>query len=526
MKKFLAIAFFSFISFFCVCSEDSKNTNFVLQLENKFPNLHPYLVYESSDMQITTATNEGLFTYDPYSSLPVKALAKNYTVTGNTWRFEIRENARFENGDEITAETIKQSWLNLLSPEVDFPYASLLDCVQGAKEYRTGKTQDNKKVAITVESKYVLLLYLNEPTPHLSSILCNIAFAVVHPSQFEYAYQYQKKPNVISAKNAFIPISSGPYKITNYTDKQIIFEKNKNYWDASSVGIEKITLRLDLSEDEQAESFNRGELQWSKNATFSELVGSQIISYAPLFATSFLFFNVADQNVADKKVRRALLLATPYESLRKQFYLPAETLVFPLAGYPEVKGINEQNKDQAKKLFESLKLSDKSKAITIKVFDYQFHKAIAEELKVAWQEIGFIVNIQTILPNEDLKASLNKNNYSITLLSWIADFADPLAMLELFRSDSTLNASNWKDKNFDAIILAANNESNGLKRYKKLAEAETYLLESCMLIPLGFRMSVNIIDISEIEGWYPNALDIHPFKFIDYKKKQLAPGFI
>lgn len=531
MKKRLSVLFFIFsICSFCftvqAAEEKSSGREFVMQLSDKFPELHPHLAYENASMQIITATSEGLFTYDPYTALPVKALAKDFKVTGNTWRFEIRDDAKFENGDEITAETIKQSWMSLLSPDAGFTYASLLDCVQGAKDYRTGKNANSQNVAITVESKYVLSLYLCEPTPHLPSILCNAAFAAVHPSQLAYAKKNIGVQKKITAKNYFKPISSGPFKIVQADNKQIIFGKNENYWDAESVKLNKIVLRFDLSADEEAACFNVGELQWSKNANLSQLVGTQIISYAPMFATSFLFFNARDPNTANEKVRQALLLAVPYEDLRKNFQLPAETFVFPLAGYPRVKGINEQNVSQAKKILSELKLSDEKKVLTIKVYDYDFQKELAEVLQKAWEAVGFTVTVKTIAAEEDLQAALSAQDYSMSLLTWIADFADPMGMLELFKVGSTLNMSGWSDKNFDAIILAAGNETDRGKRYKKLSEAENYLLKSGMVLPLGFSLSLNVIDISEIGGWYPNALDVHPFKFLNFKQKTLAPGFI
>lgn len=527
MKKFLT-ALFCVLGLFAsgFTEEKSSEKDFVIQLTQNFPQLHPQLVYESTNMQLATATSEGLFTYDPYSALPVKALVKSYKVTGNTWRFELRDDATFENGDPVTAETIKQSWMNLLTPGADFPYASLLDCIQGVKDYRTGKNKSESSVAINAESKYTLSVYLSEATPHLPSILCNAAFAAVHPSQLQYAVQYQRKPFTVNEKNAFIPISNGPYKITQYDGKKIVFEKNKNYWDAASVSLEKIIVRLDLSDKEQAEAFNTGALQWTKDAKISEIVGSQVISYAPMFGTSFFFFNAHDKNIADKKVRQALLYAIPYEKLREGYHLAAESFVFPLADYPTVKKINDYNPSQAKKLFNELKLTDKQKQITIKIYDYEYLKNQAQILKDAWEEVGFSVTIKIMPPTADLQMSLRENDYSISSINWIADFADPIAMLELFRGTSTLNFSNWIDKNFDALLNAASNENNLHERYKKLAEAEEYLLKNYMVIPLAFSLSLNIIDSSEIEGWYPNALDVHPFKFIKYKKKTLAPGFI
>lgn len=526
MKKLFSVLIFCFSVFNFHANEVTGDKFFTFHFANDFPLLHPQLIYENTTMQTVTATNEGLFAYDPYSALPVKALAENFSTSGKTWRFNLREDAFFENGDPITAETIKMSWLNLLSPEVDFAFASLLDCIQGAYDYRTGKNKDSNSVAIYVEDKYTLSVYLTEPTPHLASILCNPAFAAIHPSQLEYALNYLKAQKTITAKDAFIPISSGPFKIKKYDEKQITFVKNEKYWDAKSIKLKGLILRMDLSEEEQAKSFNNGELHWTKNATLTDVVGTRIINYAPMFATSFFFFNVNDKNVANDKLRKALLFAIPYEKLRGDFQLGAETLIFPLAGYPEVAGVSEQNLNQAKKLINELKLKKDEKILTIKIYDYEFQKKLATILKEAWEKLGFTVNIKLIPSGAALQPSLATNDYSVSSITWIADFADPIAMLELFRGNSTLNESGWSDKHFDALLSKAGNETDISKRYKILAEAETYLLDKGLLIPLAYSFSLNVIDTGEIGGWFPNALDVHPFKFIYFKTRELAPGFI
>ena len=529
MKKICAVCILGLLTLgfsFANDSSDSGSTRqFSFALSEKLPLMHPQLVYESSDLQVATAISEGLFTYDPYSALPVPALAKKYTVSGKTWRFFLREDAFFENGDQITAETVKQSWLNLLSPGLDFPYSSLLDCIQGAFEYRTGQVKNQDSVAITVEDPYTLVVYLTEPTPHLSSILCNPAFAPVHKSQLEYAVNYQKNPKTITAKNIFIPISSGPFKVSKHSANQVVFTKNEKYWDKASVNLKEIVLRLDLSEDAQADAFNTGSLDWSKNATLDKIVGRGVINYSPLFGTSFFYFNVRDRNVASETVRQALLYALPYETLRENFLLQAETLVFPIAGYPSVAGISEENLTQAKNKIASLGLTDAEKRIVIQVYDTDFQKRIANVLKEAWEKIGMLVSIKTV-KDFNPQTDLSNADYSVSLLSWIADFADPLAMLELFRGTSTLNCSGWVDEHFDNLLLKASTENEIKKRYEVLSEAEAYLLEKSVIIPLSFSFSLNVVDPSEIAGWYANPLDIHPFKFIRFKEKVLAPGFI
>jgi peptide/nickel transport system substrate-binding protein/oligopeptide transport system substrate-binding protein len=64
----------------------------------------------------------------------------------------------------------------------------------------------------------------------------------------------------------------------------------------------------------------------------------------------------------------------------------------------------------------------------------------------------------------------------------------------------------------------------GETRYKTLAEAERLLLDGGVVLPISYTPAVNIIDTDEIDGWFPNPLDIHPFKYLEYAAFKPLPG--
>ena len=105
--------------------------------------------------------------------------------------------------------------------------------------------------------------------------------------------------------------------------------------------------------------------------------------------------------------------------------------------------------------------------------------------------------------------------------SWIGDYADPMAFLELFRSGSTLNHSRYSNSLFDGLLNKAATTIDVSERYKILGQAEEKLLSDAVLIPIYHQVSLNIIDTDCIGGWSPNALDIHPLKYLFVKKKRI-----
>jgi len=155
-------------------SDDGVQQNeFVVSVTSGIPNLHPHAAYNATEAQTLTALYEGLCVYDPYTLQPVAGLAKSWKISsdGLTWTFTLRDNSTFENGDPITAQVFRDSFLNLLNPALNLPYASLLDCVQGVKEYRSGTSPDADRVGIFAESDTSLKISLVYPAEHLANIL-------------------------------------------------------------------------------------------------------------------------------------------------------------------------------------------------------------------------------------------------------------------------------------------------------------------------------------------------------------------
>ena len=244
-----------------------------------------------------------------------------------------------------------------------------------------------------------------------------------------------------------------------------------------------------------------------------------------MFATEYFFFRTSWFTWADIIIMNALLLAVPWKELRSNYIIPAKTLVFPIAGYPELEGISTQNMDEAKK-----KLAEAGAAgspaivpLVIKIPESEAFLSLAQILKNAWEELGIKVEIQS-MPSEEYYKSLRADDYAVGVTSWIGDFADPLSFLDMFRPASSLNDSGWKNASYESLIIEASAIMQVKERYSKLAEAEKLLLADGVILPIAHNPALNVIDRNGIEGWYPTALDIHPFKFIRFVQKKPLPG--
>ena len=150
------------------------------------------------------------------------------------------------------------------------------------------------------------------------------------------------------------------------------------------------------------------------------------------------------------------------------------------------------------------------------VFEAEFSEEKKTAMRDALEPLGIDLIIKEISPYM-YYASIASADADLFITSWIGDFADPLAFLELFRGNSTMNDAGWKNSVFDELLEKAA-MAEDQERYNLLAAAENILLDDGMVLPLYRAVTSSVIDLSEVGGWFANAFDVHPLKYL-YKKQ-------
>ena len=492
--------------------EKSLQRNVVMLTMGHPYDLNPQTASYTSEAQLLSGLYEGLFSYNPVTLEPQNALCSSYKLSRNMkrWTFTIIDGAKFSTGEKITASTFRESWLDLLSnPRA--PYASLLDCIEGARNYRLGKGKRDE-VGITARDDKTLVIHLEEPAEHLPKILCHHAFSAVSKKKDSY---------------------SGAFTLKSYENGRLELVKNKNYRDAASILIPGITIIQSDDLDENAYLFNTGKVDWipEGNVNASKIINRNAIKVAAEFGTYYIFFKLNGKKWNTQEIREALLEAIPYDKLREDITVPATTLVYPLTGYPDVPGFDDYDSDDAvmmmRKAREKAGIGAKEK-ITIRfgITDSEFMKNFVQILAKAWQPLG-VELVSEIKASEAYNFEIPSWDADLFAYSWIGDFADPLAFLELFRSDSSLNVAKYNSAEFDSLLHQASVATSSTEHYKLLSQAESMLLDDCVVIPVYHPVSLHVIDTEIIGGWQSNAMDLHPFKYFYIRRKdQSLPNLV
>ncbi|MFW5728225.1 MAG: ABC transporter substrate-binding protein, partial [Spirochaetota bacterium] len=201
--------------------------------------LNPIRSFTSTEGQIFTALYEGLVSYHPLTLDPIPATARRWEVDpgGRVYRFYLRQDARYWNGDRVTAEHFRDTWMAHIEPDSPSSYGFLFDVIEGARDYRTGRTEDPESVGIEVESDNILLVRLAEPASHFLDILCHHSFVPVHPRMLE----------IEDWNDMDTVLGNGPYYITRRSEEEMLLTRNEVYWDRDNVAIPRI--RFTFRED-------------------------------------------------------------------------------------------------------------------------------------------------------------------------------------------------------------------------------------------------------------------------------------
>ena len=124
---------------------------------------------------------------------------------------------------------------------------------------------------------------------------------------------------------------------------------------------------------------------------------------------------------------------------------------------------------------------------------------------------------------DDYLEEVKAGNFTLAVASWVGDFVDPISFLLMWTSSSNLNDAGYSSRDYDRLIdLALGN--TGLDRLQSLAKAEELLLQEAVILPLRHGVAASLIDLQRVSGWSPNQLDIHPFRYMGFRRADLPAG--
>lgn len=493
----------------------------------------PSLTTDSTSFQALLNTQEGLYRLDKKQK-PQLALAKSAKLTdgGKTYTFVLRD-AKWSNGQAITANDFVYSYRRTLNPKTKSSMAFYLYQIVNAEAINAGK-KPVSSLGVKALSKNKLQIKLVRPVSYFKLLL---AFPLFFPENQQFIEKVGSKYGTA----AKYTISSGPFKLTKWTgsNKQFTLVKNQNYWDKKNVKLDKVNETISETSSTAYNLYQAGKLDetYLTGEQVKANKGKSTFYDRPASAIQRLELNRKKVKAFNNfNIRRALSLAIDRESLAKVLsdgsvaakgFVPSGMGNNPTTGeafYKEayVKEAVSHNLKEAKKYLAKgyKELGIKSLNLNLTVSDTDSAKQVGEFLQSKLGELPGVKITVTTLPYTTLISRQSAGNYQLTIKNWQAILGDPINFLDVFEKDSSYNTSGFASSKYDQLLNEAENVygNKPVQRWKRLVAAEKLLMNEQGTIPLIQTAKPQLVQ-SYVKNVFYNPLGIpYDFKLVYIKK--------
>lgn len=484
--------------------------------------LDPHTTMGDIEHNVMTALFEGLVIGDPKTVEPRPGVAERWDISddGLIYTFHLRDNARWSNGDRVTAQDFRESFHRALLPSLGNQYSYMLFPVKNAEAFNVGAITNFNEVGFRALDERTLEITLHSPTPYFLSLIIHNSWFPVHVATIRKYGNVDDRNNRWTRPQNFV--GNGAFVLKEWkVNSHILVEKNPNYWGAESVKLKKIYFYSTESYDIEERMFRAGQIHTMTECPQPKIqvykkYHPELINIYPLLSVYYYRVNVTRPPLNDKRVRKALAMAIDRPSLVENVtrggQLPAYNLTPPdTAGYNcEVK--LSENLDQARKLLAEAGYPDGKGFPSFELLfnTLESHRAIAEAIQQMWKKN---LNIDITLRNEEWKVyldSTHRMDYAVARAAWGGDYIDPNTFLDLFLTGGGNNETGWSNPEYDRLIKFAGSIRDKNKRYEAFQKAEAILMDEMPIIPIYFYTRPRLIYPS-VKGFYPNLLDQHSY---------------
>ena len=412
----------------------------------------------------------GLYTYND-KGVTVPACAESYKVSkdGLTYTVTLKKGLKWSDGSDLTAADFEYSWKRAVSPDTAADYEYMFSGFDG---YAEGNLNVKAVNDTTLEFKLIA------PCAYIEDLM---AFPTFYPVCKKYveAHSTPSTPGAWCTEAGFV--SNGAFVCTEWKhDVSMTYTKNPYWFDADKVSVEKLEFMLSADDTAIFAAYNAGNLDFADEVANDEIaklletknpefyIVDELGTYYVAFnAKSKLFEGKTAEQAACMRQAFSLLIDREYicENIAQTGQVPANAFI-PLGmadgnggifksealkqGYYDPSAINNNQTETVNKARQLLmaagfKFDSEGKLSSDTPISIEYllnqntnHVAIAESIQQDLSAVGIKMTIQVQDWNVFLEERKN-GNFDIAREGWIADFNDPINMLEMWISTSGNN---------------------------------------------------------------------------------------
>jgi oligopeptide transport system substrate-binding protein len=421
---------------------------------------------------------------------------------GLVYIFHMREEARWSNGDPVTAHDFEYGLRRSVDPKTLSNYSIMLRPILNAEAIIAGELPPDS-LGVRAIDDLTLEIRLSGPTPYFLGVLTHSASYPVHrPTVEKYGDRWARPGRLVS---------NGAYRLRDWVmQSHIILERNPHYWDDENTTIDEVWYYPIENQSTELQRYRADALDMTYDLPFRQLSWIRSHLADELVISEYLGIYYFGLNVTrapfkdNLELRQALNLAVDREILTRQVTtageIPAYGWVPNTANYtqyvPEwAHWTRDERIAQARRLYQEAGYSpERPLRVQILYNTHENHRTVAVAISSMWNEV---LGIQTDLINEEWKVYLEtrrtKQNTQVFRAGWIGDYNDAFNFAEIMHSESGLNDSGWNNARYDELLALAAQERDLERRAAYLQEAERILIHDVPLIPIYFYVTKRLV---------------------------------
>lgn len=440
--------------------------------------LQPWQAQSEEQTQLLRDLFEGLTAYDVQGNL-VPAVAENWQTEDNkTWIFTLRENAKWSNGEPITASDFVQSWQTLSQSESPLKNYLAFMNLKNAKAVLE-KALPVESLGLFAENDRTLRIELDKASPYLPSMLAHVSLLPHY------------------AKSTEIFISNGAYQLQSQAENQHILTTNPYYWAKEKVIFQQVKYQK-IAADADLSDFD---------VVMNPKKVDQNIQDYPQLCTYFYEFNLSDPVLQKSAVRKAIVSMISTNNLVADIaHLYPNNTFLPKSMLGEQESVWEPV--VAEQLFSQNQISEtRPLKLRIRYDDSSLNQTIAMRLNHQLSQSDLLRVENQGMSWQELQTARTKGDFQLIRSGWCADFNDPAAFLNLFYSKSPDNKNGYKNAEFDRLFESAMTTTSEKVRLENYAKLKGIVQQEHLVLPI-FQYSTPVYLAPSIMGAQVNSVGV------------------
>ena len=460
---------------------------------------------------------EGLTTLDKDAGV-APGVARAWSVSGDglTYRFDLRREAHWSNGDRVTAADFVAALRRLVDPATGSGYAQYTDVIANADDIVAGK-KPPETLGVTAPDEATVIVQLTSAAPYLPTLLSHPSTCPVH------------RPTLAAHPDGFarpgLMLSNGAFVLTEWVPgSHILAARNRHYWNDAATRLDAVKYLLIPDENAELARYRGGELEvtfvvprgqfdWIKANLADQL------HVTPQLSTYYYGFNLRRAPFKDHPgLRRALSLVIDRDKLAQLVLRVGE---LPAYGWvpPGVSGYHSQSFDyrdqplpqriaEAQRLYREAGYSrEQPLSFELRYNSGEVHTKLALAIGAMWKEaLGADVRLSQV-EFKSLLQDIDRGDVELFRSSWVGDYNDAYTFLQVLKSDFGVNLPHYHNPSYDALLHSAAVQQDPLARSALLEEAERVMLADHPLLPIYFYVNKHLVK-PQVLGWYDNVMNV------------------